>query len=162
MSNADDAGRKRLCASRAALGAGYLTWSAWAAGQRRGAPPVRAVAAVLGARHLAQALLTADRAPRAALALGAEADAAHCASMLALALASRRWRAAALADALLAGALAATGATCARNLAGGRQAADGHAGPLSSRRDRYARSLARYLAPSWLSGGTPPDSRGGR
>jgi hypothetical protein len=77
MSNADDAGPKWLCASRAALGAGYLTWSAWAARQRRGAPPVRA-------------------------------------------------------------------------------------GTLSSRRDRWARSLARYLAPSWLPGGPPPGRRRGR
>jgi hypothetical protein len=142
---------RSLCASRLVLGTAYLTWSALAARRQRGPAPLRAVAGILGARHLAQGLLTVGRPARAVLALGAEVDAAHSASMIALGLLSRRWRIAAFTDALLAGSFGAAGVACARRLSPGEPAGNGN-GALERRRNRYADSLARYLAPTWLSG----------
>jgi hypothetical protein len=132
-----------FCASRAALGTAYLTWSA-ATGSRRNPPaPARPVAAILGARHLVQALLTSDQPTRAVLVLGAEADAAHALSMAALGLFSGRWRRAALLDALLAASLATAGLACARSA----DSAAPTTGPLRALRDRQAERLARHLAP---------------
>ena len=144
---------RSLCASRLVLGSAYLTCSALAARHQRGPAAMRAVARVLGARHLVQGLLTVGRPARAALALGAEVDAAHSASMIAIGLLSRRWRTAAFTDALLAGSLAAAGVACARRLPPGEPAGSG-TGTLEGRRNRCAESLARYLAPTWLSGAT--------
>jgi hypothetical protein len=142
---------RSLRASRLVLGTAYLTGSALAARYGRERTALRAVAGVLGARHLAQGLLTAGRPARAVLALGAEADAAHCASMIALGLLAPRWRTAAFADSVLAGSLAAAAAACARKLPPGEPAGSG-TGTLAGRRDQWAQSLARYLAPAWLSG----------
>jgi hypothetical protein len=142
---------RSLCAFRLALGAAYLTWSAQAARRGRGPGGLRAVAAILGVRQLAQGLLTAGRPARAVLALGAEVDAAHSASMVALGSFSRRWRTAAFADALLAGSLAAAGTACARRLPA-EQPAGIRDGALTGWRDRCADSLARYLSPAWLAG----------
>lgn len=142
---------RSLCAFRLALGTAYLTWSAQATRRGRGPGGLRAVAAILGARQLAQGLLTAGRPARAVLALGAEVDAAHSASMIALGSLSRRWRTAALADALLAGSLAAAGTACARRLPEGEPAGIRNGAPAGWR-DRCADSLARYLAPAWLAG----------
>lgn len=142
---------RSLCASRLVLGTAYLTWSALAARYRRGSAPLRTVAEILGARHLAQGLLTAGQPARAALALGVEVDAAHSASMIVLGLLSRRWRTAAFTDALLAGSFAAAGVACARRLPRGEPAGSGN-GALEGWRNRCAESLARYLAPAWLSG----------
>jgi hypothetical protein len=99
------------------------------------------VAGVLGTRHLVQALLTADRPTSAVLLLGAEADAAHAASMAGLAVMSGRWRRYALGDALIAASLAAVGLTCAANA----PASDSGARALLARRDRWADWLARRL-----------------
>jgi hypothetical protein len=67
------------------------------------------VAWLLGARHLAQATLTA-RAPRPAVfAAGAVADALHAASMVMLAVVGRAARRTALPDAVAEAAFAAAG-----------------------------------------------------
>jgi len=151
---AGEGAERSLLAARLVLGSGYLAWSVLAARQQYGPAAVRTVTGVLGARHLTQALLTAGRPARAALALGAEADAAHCASMIALGLLSGRWRTAALTDALLAGSFAAAGTACARSRPAGDAAAPG-SGPVAHWRDKCAEGLARYLAASWLSGPKP-------
>jgi len=70
----------------------------------------RVVARILGARHLAQAVLTLWRPRPAVLLAGAGVDACHAASMLALALADPRMRRAGIADAAIAVAFTATGA----------------------------------------------------
>jgi hypothetical protein len=134
-----------LCASRAALGVTYLLWSARSAvGRNQGkTAPATVVAGILGTRHVVQALLTADQPTSAVLVLGAEADAAHAATMAALGAVSGRWRLYALADALIAASLASAGLACAANAA----PADPGAGPLLARRNRWAAWLARYLAP---------------
>ena len=89
-------------------------------------PRAVGVVRVLGARHMLQAGLTAgalsargrseEIPPGRALLAGSGVDTAHAASMLGLALAHRPWRRAALADALLAGSLAAFGIMIARQL----------------------------------------------
>jgi hypothetical protein len=71
--------------------------------------PERRVARVLGARHLAQALLTAAAPRPEVFALGAQVDALHAASMLALAAVDGRARRAALTDALAEAVFAAAG-----------------------------------------------------
>jgi len=70
----------------------------------------RAVVRILGARHLAQAVLTLWRPRPAVLLAGAGVDACHAASMLALAVADPRMRIAGLADGTAAAAFTATGA----------------------------------------------------
>lgn len=87
-------------------------------------PRVLGVVRVLGARHLLQGVLTGGilsaRGPREkippgrALLAGSGIDTAHAASMIGLALAHRPLRRAALADALLAGSLAAFGIMATR------------------------------------------------
>ena len=67
------------------------------------------VARVLGARHLAQAALTAVVPRPGTFAAGGEIDAVHATSMLLLAAASKPERRAALADALAEAAFAAAG-----------------------------------------------------
>jgi hypothetical protein len=76
-------------------------------------PRARAVARVLGARHLAQAVLTLCRPGPAVFLAGAGIDACHAASMLAVAAAEPPMRRAGLADATVATALAAAGAAAA-------------------------------------------------
>lgn len=78
----------------------------------------------------------ARRPPPAVLVLGAEADAAHAASMAALGLLSRRWRRAALTDALIAATLTVVGIALAR-ADPGEPAASG----WRSVRNRYADRL---------------------
>ena len=68
---------------------------------------------ILGARHLAQAVLTLWRPRRAVYLAGAGIDACHAASILALAAADPRMRRAGLTDAVAATALTATGAVMA-------------------------------------------------
>lgn len=77
------------------------------------------------------------------LVLGAEADAAHAATMAVLAGVSANWRRFALADALIAASLAAAGLACAADA----PASDPAAGRLLAPRDRWARRLASRLAP---------------
>jgi hypothetical protein len=69
----------------------------------------RRVAQLLGARHLAQAAVTAFVPVPDVFALGAEADTAHAASMVVLAAADPASRHAALTDALAEAAFAAAG-----------------------------------------------------
>jgi hypothetical protein len=83
----------------------------------------RRVAQLLGARHLVQAAVTAFVPSPDVFALGAEADALHAASMVALAAADRSARHAALTDALAETAFAATG--WGRAQAGGGRGARG-------------------------------------
>lgn len=83
-------------------------------------PPLTRVTRVLGARHLAQALACAAWPRRGVLRAGVAVDGLHAASMAVLAVASSRWRRAALAETCLAvtfaalGTRAATGAGTAR------------------------------------------------
>jgi hypothetical protein len=74
----------------------------------------RAVARILGARHLAQAVLTLWRPRPAVLLAGAAIDACHAASMLALATADQQMRRAGITDALAATAFTVTGALTSR------------------------------------------------
>jgi hypothetical protein len=80
-------------------------------------PGDRAVARVLGARHVAQAVVTLGRPTPAVLALGAGADVLHSASMVALAVLDRPRRRLGAADALIAAAFAVAGGTLARRRA---------------------------------------------
>jgi len=73
----------------------------------------RAVVRILGARHLAQAVLTLWQPRRKVLAAGAGIDGCHAASMLALAAADPSLRRAGLADAVAATAFTAAGAVIA-------------------------------------------------
>ena len=57
---------------------------------------------------------TSGQPPPAVLVLGAEADTAHAVGMAVLGLLSRRWRRAALTDALIAATLTAIGIAAAR------------------------------------------------
>jgi hypothetical protein len=80
---------------------------------------------VLGARHLAQAAVTAARPGPASLRAGSVVDILHAASCAGLAVADPRWRRPAVLGGLSATALAATGlaaATLAEHPAGGPQA----------------------------------------
>lgn len=106
--------------------------------------PLSRVARVLGARHLAQALVCAAWPRRGVLRAGVAVDGLHAASMAALALASPRWRRAALAETCLAVMFAALGARAAAEVAGGEAARgeaarDGTAGGESAPRWRSGR-----------------------
>lgn len=72
------------------------------------------IARVLGMRQLLQATATSGPADAAVLALGAELDLAHAASMVALAVACPRWRRAAVVEAVVATGFAAAGIVLAR------------------------------------------------
>jgi hypothetical protein len=72
-------------------------------------PGARAVARVLGGRHIVQAVLSAMRPTPAVLALGAGTDVLHSASMIALAALDRPRRRLGLTDSLVAAAFAAGG-----------------------------------------------------
>ncbi len=135
-----------FCAARAALGTAYLLFPALPgriAGTDHNARAARVTARILGARHLTQALATAGQPASAVLALGTEADAAHAASMAILGVVSRRWRRAALADALIAATLAAAGLAATARGDHNQPAAAG----WQSLRDRYASRLAAALIP---------------
>ena len=97
-------GAALLCAPGLALG----MCTGEASGQR-----TRVVTRILGARHLAQAVLTLWRPRPAVLAAGAGVDGCHAVSMLALAAASPDTRRAGLTDAVTELAFAATGAVMA-------------------------------------------------
>jgi hypothetical protein len=81
---------------------------------RQAGSRTRAVARVLGARHLAQAAVTVGSGPSAeSLGLGAAVDITHAASMAVLALADRRVRRVTLTDALIEMAFATAGLSSA-------------------------------------------------
>jgi hypothetical protein len=97
-----------------------------------------AVIRVLGARHVAQAVLSGIRPSPAVLALGIWADAAHAGTGLVFAAADRARARAALIDAAVAVGWAATGLY---ELTGSRPPQ-----PVGQwRRDRLARGLLRHL-----------------
>lgn len=74
-------------------------------------PPAAAVARVLGARHVLQAVVTVAAPTGRVLGAGALVDASHGSTDVALAAVAPRWRRIALADAALAAILAADGWT---------------------------------------------------
>ncbi len=101
------------------------------------------VARVLGARHLGQALATGRSPSRPVLALGAEVDLLHAASMIALGVMDRARRRAAFVDALLAGSFALGSAWAAHT-------ADRPyhpSGPVQTLRELWADRLASVLVP---------------
>lgn len=118
---------------------------------------------VLGARHLAQAALSAARPTPAVLVLGAEVDLLHSASMLALGILDAPRRRIGLTDAVVAAAFAADELLAARRAAAeartGRAAASGSLVPaapggagawpadLLRRRDALAGWLAARTVP---------------
>jgi hypothetical protein len=100
-------------AARACYGTALLSAPGLALGlctREASSPRARAVVRILGARHLAQAVLTLWQPRRKVLAAGAGIDGCHAASMLALAAADPSLRRAGLADAAAATAFMATGA----------------------------------------------------
>lgn len=113
----------------------------------------RVAVRALGVRQLAQALVTVGAPNTAVLSLGVGTDAAHGASMLTLALFSRRWRRAALVEAVIATAFASAGAAVAVRTA--EPAARATVSALSVRAFRGLASLN-------LPPGEPPDEIGGR
>ena len=80
----------------------------------------RAIARILGARQLAQAVASGREPGYPVLALGVEVDLLHALSMLGLAAASPARRRAALTDTLIAASFAAAGALAARAAPDGR------------------------------------------
>ena len=101
-------------AARACYGAALLCAPGLALGLATGQAPsqrARMVARILGARHLAQAVLTLWRPRPAVFLAGAGIDACHAASMLALAVADPGMRRPGIADAATAAAFTATGFT---------------------------------------------------
>jgi hypothetical protein len=109
-------------ALRACYGAALLCATGPVLGLATGQPPgqrARTVARILGARHLAQAVLTAWRPRPAVLLAGAGIDACHSASMLAVAAANPRMRRAGMADALAAAAFTAAGSLVSSGPGGG-------------------------------------------
>jgi hypothetical protein len=90
---------RRVAAARTAWGGGVLV--SW-----RYLPIPRKAALLLGFRHLAQAAATARRPDGVVARWGWTADVAHSVSMLGVAVVSRRWRAAALANVVVAAAWA--------------------------------------------------------
>jgi hypothetical protein len=81
-------------------------------------PPVRALARVLGARHLIQVTMTLHHTTRSRLIIGAAVDASHAATMALLARWRPERRELALANAVAAAALAIAGVTAVRRSAG--------------------------------------------
>jgi hypothetical protein len=100
--------------------------------------PTTAVARVLGARQVAQGLLSGVAPGPEVLALGVWVDSLHSLSMVALAGLDRRRARAGLTDALLAGSFAALGA---RDLVAGPPAGP----PYHGLRDELARLVVPHL-----------------
>jgi len=115
----------------------------------------RGVARVLGGRQLLQALASGRTPSYPVLALGAEVDLLHAASMLAVALADRRRRRAALTDALIAGSFAFGGVAAARAVARQHPAPEVPGG-LARLREQWADRLARAFVPGYPPATTDP------
>jgi hypothetical protein len=126
------------------------------AGGSAGNPRARAVARLLGARHLTQAALAAVGPSPALLALGAEVDLLHSASMMALGGADAPSRRIALIDGVVAAAFAANGIAAARRAVAGETAHPGAPGGFTQRRNAAAGRLAVLAIPRavrpWLTG----------
>jgi hypothetical protein len=112
----------------------------------------RTVVRVLGARQVAQALLSGRAPTGSVLLLGAEADVAHAATMITLAVLQRRYRRAALCDAAIAAAFALAGATAARST----RTEPAGMSRLGARRDQWAERVARIVVPGYPPGSAPP------
>jgi hypothetical protein len=104
------------------------------------------VTRVLGARQLAQALVSGPAPSYPVLAVGVEVDLLHAASMLALALAGRRRRAA-FTDALIAGAFALAGTIAAREAAHDPPPQPGQA--VQDLRQKWADHVATACVPGY-------------
>jgi hypothetical protein len=141
-----DPGRMAFSLVRGGYGA-VLLCAPGTAIRQSGAGPASsralAVTRVLGARHLIQAAVTAAAPNAAVLTIGAQADFAHAASMLALAAASRPLRRAGLADGLIATVLAVAGLAVAGTV-GARVRR--HAGAATAR-DSAAPGWRRLVTP---------------
>jgi len=107
--------------------------------------PARAVARILGARHVAQALLTLGSRDPVVLAVGAEVDLAHAATSLGLATVDARRRRGGIVDAAAAALFAAAGATLAEQARRARPV-----GVIAMRRG------ARAEAAAWIAVRTLP------
>jgi len=110
------ADRRALQITRAGYGAALLLAPGLTIRLATGRPPSRRacrVAQLLGARHLAQATLTAFVPLPGVFAVGAQVDALHVASMLVLAGIHRAARRTAVTDAVAEAAFAAAGLAAA-------------------------------------------------
>jgi hypothetical protein len=152
-SDSADSGRAALAAAagvRAAYGAalccapGVMLRLEGGAGASC-APQARAVARVLGARHLAQAFLSAARPAPAVLALSSGTDLLHSVSMVALGVLDGPRRRLGLTDGLIAAAFATAGWALARQR---RAGAD-----LAGVRPTGERPARRFPAGSRLEAG---------
>src|SRR4029077_7050055 len=110
----------------------------------------RAVTRILGARHLAQAVLTLWRPRPAVFLAGAGVDACHAVSMLALAVTDPRMRRAGVADAVAAAAFTATSA-----LTGAGALRDVGAQLRSRRRNVTSCSSSRRAAAAGIATSAP-------
>jgi len=97
-----------------AVGAAMLVAPRFVAGLSRGPVPPTLIVGGLGAREIGQGLLTATRAGRTAIALGAAVDVSHLASMVVLAAVRPRWRRTASASGAVAAVSAGAGLALAR------------------------------------------------
>jgi hypothetical protein len=116
---------RALQLSRAGYGVALLLKPGLTIRLATGRPPSQRacrVAWLLGARHLAQATLTALAPRPGVFAAGAAADALHAASMLMLAMVDRAARRTALTDAMAEAAFAAAGLAAAAAYGGGTAA----------------------------------------
>jgi hypothetical protein len=112
-------------------------------------PRTRLVVRLLGVRHVAQAVVTGVRPGPLPIALGAEVDVVHAASMLGVAAVARSQRRSGVVDAAVASAFAVAGAAVARRL-GERpppQAGEGPVGWICSVRDAVAAAVVRRTLP---------------
>jgi len=140
-------------AARACYGTALLCAPGLALGLFTGQAPsqrARAVTRILGARHLAQAVLTLWRPRPAVFLAGAGVDACHAASMLALAVTDPRMRRAGVADAVAAAAFTATSA-----LTGAGALRDAGAQLRSRRRNVTSCSSSRRAAAAGIATSAP-------
>ena len=108
----------------------------------------RRVVRLLGARHVAQAVVTGVRPGPLPIALGAEVDVVHAASMLGVAAIARSQRRSGVVDAAVAAAFAVAGAALTPRLGTTPQADSGLVGRFCSVRDAVAALVARWTLPA--------------
>lgn len=138
-----------LCGIRALYGAVQLAAPAPIL-DRRDSPPVRWMVRVLGARHLAQAAITAPWPTPAVLAVGAQVDLLHAGTMLVAAAVSSERRVRPLADAGVAVLLSVLGFAAQGSARDGRGEGVGLRGVparLLDVRDRAAQAVAARTTP---------------
>lgn len=107
----------------------------------------RRVIRVLGARQIAQALLSGRTSTEAALLLGAAVDVAHAATMILMGAFERRYRLAALCDAVIAISFAAAGVAAA---ARGAVSEPTGTSRMDAWRNEWAERLAHFIVPRYL------------